>query len=76
MTEDEIKAVVREAVKETISDVLDIDDVREVRSDLRWARRQRKGAEALANHAKLTAMGMVVAGILYAVYWAVAGRAA
>lgn len=71
MDRTEVKAVVHEAVRETLLpfgiDIHDAESLRSFQSDLEYMRRSRRGAEQVAAWTKRSAIVLCVSGIAWAV---------
>lgn len=69
MTEDEAKSIAKAAATEAVHEAfqrlgVDIDDWTEVQRDMAFIRSWRESSEAVKRQGLLTAIGIVVAGVL------------
>ena len=71
MDRDEVKAVVHEAVRETLLpfgiDIHDAESLRSFQSDLDYMRRSRRGAEQVAAWTRRGAIALCLSGLSWAV---------
>ncbi len=75
MTEDEAKSIAKAAATEAVHEAfqrlgVDIDDWTEVQRDMAFIRSWRESSEAVKRQGLLTAIGIVVAGVLGLVWLA------
>jgi hypothetical protein len=72
MTNPEIKAIVRAAVRETLTELgvnaSENEAIIHMQQDFAFLRRQRLASEAVGRHARLTLVGALIAGAL-ALLW-------
>lgn len=78
MTEDEAKSIAKAAATEAVHEAfqrlgVDIDDWTEVQRDMAFIRSWRESSEAVKRQGLLTAIGIVVAGVLGLVWLALRG---
>ena len=75
MTEAEVKKIVAETVKETLTSLgVDMSEPLEVQRDMAHLRRWRGAVEKIPGHAVLTAIGILTAGVLALAWMAVTGK--
>ncbi len=74
MTEAEIKRVVSEAVEETLTKLgVQVDDPIEVQKDMGFLHSWRTSTAAIGRHGMLTAVGVVVVGLLGLIWLSIKG---
>lgn len=74
MTEAEVRKVVCETVKETLTRLgIDADDPMEAQKDMAFVRRLRGSVETVQRQGIITAVGIIMAGILGLIWMAVKG---
>lgn len=78
MTEDEAKSIAKAAATEAVHEAfqrlgVDIDDWTEVQRDMAFIRSWRESSEAVKRQGLLTAIGILVAGVLGLVWLALRG---
>lgn len=77
MTEAEVKKIVSETVKETLTSLgFDMSNPLEVQKDQAHLRRWRGAVDKIPGHAVLTAMGIIIAGALGLLWMALTGKGA
>jgi hypothetical protein len=78
MTEDEARSIAKVAAKEALSEMLitlgvDPDEPTEMQKDMAFVRSLRESSEAVKRQGLLTAIGILVAGVLGLIWLAVKG---
>jgi hypothetical protein len=72
LTEAEIEAIVARTVKQTLLTLgLDCSDPMETQRDFQWLRDWRKSVDSMRGYGARTAVSIIVAGIIGAVWYAI-----